>query len=175
MAKRKKEKTKILEQLKNDFKKFKFFIFFSIFEMETKALEFLRKKLKKEGCKLKVVKKTLLKKALSEKSLDFLEKEKVPLAIIFSPKLFSLPIKFLEEILENKEGPKILGGIYEEKVFSEEEILQISKLPSEKELLQKLTLTLFSPIQKMPLIFNQILLKLIFALTQIKGQKEREK
>ena len=172
MAKTKKEKTKILEQLKKDFEKFKFLIFFSIFKMETKALENLRKKLKKEGCKLQVVKKTLIKKAIPEKKLEFLE-EKTPVAIIFSPKLFSLPIKFLDEILENKEGPKILGGVFGERIFSEKEILQISQLPSEKELLGKLVFVLSSPLQKISLIFNQILLKLIFVLEQIKGQKER--
>jgi large subunit ribosomal protein L10 len=173
MIKTKKEKIKIVEQLKKDFKNFKFLIFFSLFKMETKSLEFLRKKLKKEGCKLQLIKKTLVKKAIPEKEINFLE-GKTPVAIIFAPKLFSLPIKFLKEILEGKEGPKILGGVYEERVFSEKEILQISELPSEKELLGKLVFTLSSPMQKIPLIFNQILLKLIFALKQIKGQKEKK-
>jgi ribosomal protein L10 len=173
MAKPKKEKVKIVEQLKKDFKNFNFLVFFSVFKLGTKDLEFLRKKLKKEGCKLQLVKKTLIKKAAPEKNFNFLE-EKTPVAIIFAPKLFSLPIKFLREILEKKEGPKTLGGIYKERIFSGKEILQISELPSEKELLGKLTFTLFSPIQKLPLIFNQILLKLIFALEQIKGQKEEK-
>jgi ribosomal protein L10 len=171
MIKKKEKKIKMLEEFKKNLENFKFLVFFSIFKLDTKTLEDLRKKLKKEKCKLLVMKKTLLKKAFSDKNLEFLE-EKLPVAIILAPKLFSLPIKLLKEALEGKENSKIFGGIYENRVFSEKEILQISELPSERELLGKLAFTLFSPIQKLPLIFNQILLKLIFVLEQIKGQKE---
>jgi ribosomal protein L10 len=171
MIKKKEKKIKMLEEFKKNLENFKFLVFFSIFKLDTKTLEDLRKKLKKEKCKLLVMKKTLLKKAFSDKNLEFLE-EKLPVAMILAPKLFSLPIKLLKEALEGKENSKIFGGIYENRVFSEKEILQISELPSERELLEKLAFTLFSPIQKLPLIFNQILLKLIFVLEQIKGQKE---
>jgi ribosomal protein L10 len=171
MIKKKEKKIKMLEEFKKNLENFKFLVFFSIFKLDTKTLEDLRKKLKKEKCKLLVMKKTLFKKAFSNKNLEFLE-EKLPVAMILAPKLFSLPIKLLKEALEGKENSKIFGGIYENRILSEKEILQISELPSERELLGKLTFTLSSPIQKLPLIFNQILLKLIFALEQIKGQKE---
>jgi|YelNatPaOPRAMG01_1025707.scaffolds.fasta_scaffold03765_9 large subunit ribosomal protein L10 len=172
MAKTKKQKLEILEQLQKNFKNFKFLIFFSILKMKTKSIEELRKKLKKEGCRLQVVKKTLIKKAGSEKKLSFLE-EKEPVAIIFSPKIFSTPVKFLKDYLNEKEGQKILGGVFEERILSGEEVLKISELPSEKELLQSLVFTLSLPVSQMTSIFNQILVKFLFSLEQIKGQKEK--
>lgn len=111
----------------------------------------LRRSLREKSAKLRVLKNTLVRRALSESGVtgaaDYL---KGPTAIAFSPDEVSAPkiiAAFLKEldVLKKKDKLVLKGGIVNGKVVSAREIETLAALPGREEIMGKLLALISTP------------------------------
>lgn len=124
-------------------------------------LNSLRRSLEKEGVKMMVIKKRLLKIALQQAGIDA---ESIKLGeqsgILFIPKeilsVAGMIYKFGQKMTAEKRSFKISGGYdgQEEKVVSAEEFAVLAKLPSREVLLSQLAIMLTMPIRQLAWALN---------------------
>lgn len=100
------------------------------------SLEGLRKKLTKEGGTAKVVKNTLLRKAMEDLNIKGLEEALKENTMVFSSKTDILNVlKSLADFSKDNEKFVLKGGYLDGQSFDKDGIVAMSKLPSKKELL----------------------------------------
>jgi ribosomal protein L10 len=161
------EKKSIIENLEENLRNAKAVILLNLHKLSTANLFKLKKGLKQNSCDLKIIKKTLF--GLVEKNFDK-SRIKGPFALIFD---FSQNLKSFGILgaLKKEIQLEVFGGLLRDKTVSEEEVWNITKLPSENELrsqlvfvlkscFQKLTSTVKSPFSKLVLVLNQVSQKL---------------
>ena len=166
MAQTKEQKQGIVKDLKENIDKQKSMVFVAVEGLGASDLFSLRSELKKEGCLLKVAKKTLLEKSFSD--VDF-RGLKGQLAVIFSFKDEIAPCRISYQFSRTNESLKILGGFFENKVRTLEEIVALAKIPSRQELLAKVVSSISSPISGFANALQGNLRNLVFALSNIKS------
>ncbi|MEO0143467.1 MAG: 50S ribosomal protein L10 [candidate division WOR-3 bacterium] len=132
----------------------------------------LRRKLKEQNARMKVIKNTLFNLALKELNLDINEKLEGTNAFIFIQGDEIQPLKVLTEFIKetNKGGLK-LGYINGVK-YNKEQLEVLSKLPSTNELRAKVIGTINAPIYNLVFGLKALLNNLVFVLSQIKTKKE---
>lgn len=166
MAKKREEKEKIVKNLEESFKKAKIVIFSDYTGLKVKEMQKLREILKEKG-KFLVTKKTLLKKAMDKIGLKIEDKILEGLGLLFAEKDLD-PLKILVDFLKEHEKLKIKGGFLEGQTLSLEEILNLAKLPTKKELLTKLVFQIKSPLINLENVLKTNLIRLIYIFKQIK-------
>ena len=172
MALTKIQKQKILEELKEKVARQKAIVFASITGLKVKDLSALRKKLKGQGCEIKVVKKTLIALALKEKKLEAdLRKLEGEIALGFGYEDELIPFKSLYEFSKENDKLKIVGGLIGKEFLEKEKAIELAKLPSREELLTKLVLSLSSPISGLINVLEGNLKGLICVLSQLQKVK----
>lgn len=149
------KKALIIEELKNTIKNSPYLIFLNILEVKTSDFNSLKSEIKKSEGKIKVVKKTLFKKALEENNIKEFdpEKYKFNFAVVFSKKepieILKILIDFAKNILKKDVKEFIKGGFESKNLKDQEFFIEISKLPSREVLIGKLLYVLKSPIYKL--------------------------
>lgn len=111
----------------------------------------LRRSLKEKAVKLRVLKNTLVRRALMESGVagaDHLLKG--PIAVAFSPDEVSAPkvmAAFAREIDALKQARKLVikGGVLNGKAISEQEVAVLATLPSRDEVMARLLATINAP------------------------------
>lgn len=174
MAKTKKEKEKIIEDLKKRILFHRSIIFVNFKGLDSKSFFKLRKRLKKEECILKVTKKTLLNKALKDLKMENLAKKieeiKTQLALVFSLKEEIISAKICYQFSKEFENLKILGaGIKKNQEFeflNSEEIIALAKLPCREELLRRFLASLENSYLALVNVLRGSLKSFIFILNQ---------
>ena len=130
-----------------------------------------------DGAKFMVVKNTLLRITLEKLGYDPSELGNAlegPTAILYV--VDGDPIEALKTlydyIKENKiETFRFKGGFLEGKVFSEEEVETLAKLPSKQQLYAMLVSATQGPIRGFVYVLSGLLRKLVYALNAIKDKK----
>jgi len=133
----------------------------------------LRRNLREAGVIFKVYKNTLAKRVLDE--LDLSEAEKFiegPTAWAFSNDPVA-PAKILKEFGKSVKAISINGGIFEGKVVSQQEMLNLASLPSREVLLGQVVGTIAAPLRNFVGALSGVPRNLVNVLDQI--QKEKEK
>ncbi len=144
MAISKKQKSEIINDLKERIINQKSIVFVETKNLKTKNIESLKKDLKKEKCSFLVVKKTLLNMVLKEMKISPIEfKNQFGLAYGVEDEI--IPAKIVYQKSLSEDSVKILGGILEKDFKTEEEIISLAKLPSRDILLQRLMGSISSP------------------------------
>lgn len=139
MALTKKQKEKILDDLKESIAKQKAVLFLGISGLKVKDISELRKKIKAANGNLRVAKKTLIEKAFKENDLDFdKSKYKEELALVFGFEDEISPAKTIYQAGLGNENFKILGGFIGKNFNEAESIIALAQLPAKEELLAKL-------------------------------------
>ena len=150
MPKNKIQKGEISRDLSEKIKKSKSIVFAGFNALGVKDNENLRAQLRKENGEYYVAKKTLLNLALKENKLDInIKNFDGKIAAIFSYADEVAPAKIIGNFRKDKEKEgKIffLGGVLEGKLLSKEQVEELSKLPSKRELYARLVGTLNAPI-----------------------------
>jgi len=171
----KKRKQDIVESLKSKFEKQKSIIFLDYCGLKVKDTLNLRKKMKEQGCELKIAKKTLLGLILDGSGQGMKEKvKKLPgqIAIGFGYEDEVMPFKISGDFSKTNTNVKVLGGILSTKkdeFLSSEQAIVLSQLPSKKELLAKLVGSMKSPISGFVNVLGGNLKGLLRVLSQIKS------
>jgi large subunit ribosomal protein L10 len=108
----------------------------------------LRKQLREAGVEFKVIKNTIMRRALDAQELDYHEEVfQGPTAVAFGMEDAVAPAKILSDFAKEAEALELKGGILEGKVLSKEEITQIAKLPNREGLLSMLLSVLQAPVR----------------------------
>lgn len=168
----KSQKTKLVEEFGERFKKQKIAIFSDFRGVSVAKSQELRRNLKKQDGEFKVTKKTLFDRALSRAGIDFSTKKlEGELGVAFGYGDQVEPAKLLAKFSKENETFKILGGILEGKILSKEDIIALSKLPSWEMLLGQLVGALISPIRGLVTVLGGNTRNLVVVLTKIKDRK----
>ena len=117
----------------------------------------MRKALRKEGVGYMVVRKTLAKIALKEAGIEGNMPEFVgELAIVYGDDLTTPAREFYSFQQKYKDNVKIVGGIFEGKYMTLEEMTAIAAIPSQKTLYAQFVNIINSPIQQFVVALDQI-------------------
>lgn len=152
----KRQKVEQIEQAADIVKTSGGLLFADFYGVAVGDLNSLRRLLKSEGAKLKVVKKRLLKIALEKAGLDISSvKFGKQTGIIFIPKdilsIAGAVYKFGREMAAVKKAFKILGGYdrESEKIVTAEEFIVLAKLPNRETLLVQIAIALMMPVRQL--------------------------
>ncbi len=163
------QKQKILDDLREKFEKQKSVVFADFTGLKVKYLSLLRRKMKKENCELKVVKKTLISLIVKEKGINFDSKGlKGEIALGFGYQDEISPFKAIYEFSKEHENLKILGGIIAKEFYEKEKAVELAQLPARQELFAKLVGSISFPLSGFINVLQGNIKGLIYILKQVK-------
>jgi len=147
MAKTKEQKNQAVEQIKQALKEQKAIYFVNIENLDAATLFKAREALRKSNAKFLVAKKKLIEIAFKQEKIAFDPKAlKGPIALIFGFEDEISPARIIYEFQKEKETPRLLGGIVEEELLSEQGAIELAQLPPKENLLTGLVRLLQAPI-----------------------------
>ncbi|MDD5606476.1 MAG: 50S ribosomal protein L10 [Candidatus Pacebacteria bacterium] len=162
----KEKKSEILKDLEEKIDQQKSIVFVETKGLKTKDIETLKKELRKENCSFLIAKKTLLNIVLKNKKIDPLDIEtQFGIVLGFEDEIAPARIVYKKSKTDNI---KILGGIFENEIKPEQEIIALAQLPSRNVLLQRLTGSICYPLTGFLNILQANIKGLIYALNSIK-------
>ncbi len=134
----------------------------------------LRKQARSSGIYLRVLKNTLVRRAVAETPFVALTEKMVgPLAYGIS----SDPVKVakvLHDFAKQNDKFIIKAGAMPNYVMSAKDVANLAKMPSREELLAKLMGTLQAPITKLARTLNEVPGKLVRTVAAVRDQKEQQ-
>ena len=166
---------KMIDEIKEQYLRSQACIFVSFNKL--KALEFnnLRIELEKINTRIFVSKNSLFKKALialEKKDFDNFFMESTGLIFVFDEDI-AKTCKALVDFAKKNEGCLIFkGGYLQEKVLEADDITKIFNLPSKDILLGMVVSGLASPLTGFLSSLNQVILKFLWVVEEIKKKKE---
>ena len=172
MAKTKEQKQEIIKELEEKINLQKAMVFMDFSGINSIDLFALRNKLKNSDCELKIVKKTLLEKALERLKnkglLSKIKEIKSQIALVLGFKDEVMPSKIVCEALKNNEKFVILGGSLAGDYLDKEKIDEIAKILPRQELLTKIAGSFMSPATGLVNVLNGNIKGLLNILSKIK-------
>ncbi len=166
------QKSKIVEELTDNFKRQKIAIFSDNHGISVSKLQSLRRLLKKEEAEYKVAKKTLLDRALEEANVEFRTKElQGEIGVTFGYSDEIIPAKTLLKFSRSNETFKLLGGILGQRLLSAKDVVILAKLPSKDVLIGKFIGTLQAPMRELVNVLQGNIRNLVTVLYKIKNNK----
>ncbi len=169
-----KAKIEKVEKLKKDFEQYKNFIFTNYRGLNVQQITDLRNKLREKGAQFHVIKNRFAKRVFNEFGYEGLDGFLVePTAIAY----FNTDINEVAKILfDVKEDTTLLikGGYSEGNIYSEEDLLNISKLPSRDVLIAQAVGLFNAPISGLVFTLAGVLSKFVRTLKAIEEKKQKE-
>jgi len=158
MPKTKSQKTAIVKKLEDDIARMKAAVMFNFSGIPVKEINKLRDNCRKEGLDYLVAKKTLLKRALSAKGFqDITGKDFTgEIAALFSFDDEVAPARVVATFAKEHEKAKFVGGIFQGAYIDTQKVIELSKIPSRKELLAKLVGCISNPLSGIARVLNAI-------------------
>jgi large subunit ribosomal protein L10 len=165
-------KKKVVDELKEKLAKSNLLVLSDYKGFSVKDLTQLRRRFRPADSELKVLKNTLVKRAVNDagyQGLDqHLEGSTVVLLGYGDP---VAPLKVLVDHLKEIEKGEIRAGVVDGAVFGQKELQAIAKLPSREVLIAKVVGGMKSPLYGLVNALNGPLRKLVYALNAIKEKK----
>jgi len=151
------KKKELVEKISEALKKSKSVVFANFHQLNVADDMAMRRALRKEGVGYMVVRKTLAKIALNEAGIEGTMPEFVgELAIVYGDDLTTPAREFYSFQQKYKDNVKIVGGIFEGKYMTLEEMTAIAAIPSQKTLYAQFVNIINSPIQQFVVALDQI-------------------
>ena len=167
-------KKKVVEALKEKIESASLVILSDYKGTSVKQITDLRKKLHMEESEYKIVKNTLLQRALEAAGIDNLDEHMAgPTAILLGYKDPVGSLKILVDFVKETEKGSIKAGIFDKAVTDKEALLQIAKLPSREVLLSKVVGGFQAPIYGFVNVLQGTLRKFVYVLNAVKEKKEK--
>lgn len=168
MALTKKQKEKIIGDLRDKIVRQKAMVFAAISGVKVKDLSKLRKEMKSKNCELKVAKKTLISLVFKENQIAMnLKQLKGEIAVGFAYNDEIQPFKILYDFSKENENLKILGGVMGGAFLDQEKAITLAKLPAKDQLLAQLVGSLAAPFSGMISVLQGNLRSLVYILCQL--------
>lgn len=173
MAKNNEEKKTIVAQLKEKFRAAKGIIFTDYKGLTVAEDTKLRFKMRAAGSEYRVIKNTMARIATNEiglKELNSIFKGTTAVAIFHTDSI--TPAKIIKEVISTNKNYKIKGGIIEGQYVNPDTIKAIADLPSRKELMLKLCITMQVPISSIIIALHDNLKKVAYVLNAVCDKKQ---
>lgn len=168
MALTKKQKEKIIGDLKDKIARQKAMVFATISGVKVKDLSRLRKEMKSQNCELKVAKKTLISLVLKDNKIEMSpQRLKGEVAIGFGYNDEIQPFKVLYNFSKENQNFKILGGFMGKEFVETAEAIALAQLPAKDQLLAQLVGSLAAPLSGIINVFQGNLRSLVYILCQL--------
>lgn len=175
MPKSREQKQEIIKDLQDKIAKQKASVFVDFGASPAKSIFQFRDELKKAGCLMQVVKKSLLEKVLeAAKETAILEKVKAmkgQMAVVFGFIDEVAPAKITYLASKKNDQLKLLAGILGKEYLEQEKIMELAKLPSKPELVGKLLGSMQAPISGLANVCQGVVRNFVFVLNEIKVNK----
>ncbi len=182
-SKQREKKEQIVAQVAEKVSKAKAIVFTNYQGMTNIQLENLKKGLKAVNAELMVVKNTLLKRALAQQDHELDENAlKQPTATLFAYEDTLAPLKELMKSVKILKLPAVKFGIFsargestlgrEATIYSSEQIMQLSTLPSREVLIAQFVGGLKSPLYGLHRALNWNIQKLVMTLKAIETKRK---
>jgi len=166
---------KIVDELKDRIKDTQGCFFVGFNKVEAFGFNTLRNNLKDAGAQVFVVKNSLFKRTLEDlKWQDFnnLLEAETGVVLVYDEDVVKT-CKTLVEFVKETETLQLKGGVIKDKRVSSNEINALAKLPSRDVLLGRAVSAIASPLTGFVSSLNQIILKFIWVIQDIKKKKEQ--
>jgi len=167
---------KIVDELKESLKQSEGCFFINFNKVKALSISQLRNNLRKTNSKVYVAKNSLLSKAFDAKRDNIVNFVSGETAVIFVyDKDVVKTAKALVDFAKENEILKIQGGFLNDKAVSSEDLNSLAKLPPKEILLGMAVSGLASPITGFVSALNQVILKFVWVVEEIKKNKETNK
>ena len=165
-------KKKVVDQLKEKIETSSVMVISDYRGVTVKQITELRSKLYQHESEFKVIKNTLMNRALAAAGHEALNEHLAgPVGILFGYKDPVEPLKALVEFIEDNEKGEIKAGIVEKTVIDKKGIESMSKLPGREVLIAKVVGGFQAPIAGLVNVLQGNLRNLVYALNAIKDKK----
>lgn len=173
MAKTRKQKEQEVKKLSEDLKSSKSVVFTTFDGLNVVDNQELRNNLRNEKVTFQVSKKTLLKRALKDSSVEGLDVDQLKSNVGIAASLEDevVAAKLLAKFAKDHEQLVIQGGILENQFVTAEKVNELAKLPSKLELITKTVSTIKAPITGFVNVMAGNLRGLVNVLNAIKDNK----
>ncbi len=174
MAVTKQKKEEVLTSLIESFGRSRSVVFVRNKGLSVKDDRSLRNILRLQSISFKVAKKTLFQKAADENNVENFEKDLLEGAVgaAFCETDEVLAAKLIAEFAKKNEKLELVGGVVDGKFLNQSAVIELSNLPSKKELYAKFMGSLQSPLSGFVGISSNLISGFVRALDQIREQKE---
>ncbi len=167
---------KIVDEIKESLKQSEGCFFVNFNKVKALSISQLRNNLRTTNSKVYVAKNSLLSKAFDAKRDNVVNFINGETAVIFVyDKDIVKAAKALVDFAKENEILKIRGGLFNDKAVSSEDLNSLAKLPPKEVLLGMVVSGLASPITGFVSALNQVILKFVWVVEEIKKNKETNK
>jgi large subunit ribosomal protein L10 len=158
MPKTRSQKTEIIKKLDADIAKMKSAVMFNFSGIPVKEINKLRNSCRQEGLDYLVAKKTLLKRALAANGFAGVTDKNFEgeIAALFSFDDEVAPARVVATFAKENNKAKFVGGIFQGEFIDTQKVIELSKIPSRKELLAKLVGCLSNPLAGLARVLDAI-------------------
>ena len=141
------QKNQEISEIKERFDKMASAVVTDFRGIDVETMTMLRDEFRKVGVDYKVVKNTLVDKALKEEAYhdNIIPYLKNPSAIAWSYDDPAAPAKVIVDFAKDNEALKIKCAVLDDKVLDEQGVIELSKMPGKTELLSTLLATFMEP------------------------------
>jgi large subunit ribosomal protein L10 len=171
------EKQKLVEEIESKLAKSSALYLVDYLGLTVEEVTDLRQRFRAENVYFKVLKNTLVKRALAKRSMKAMDEYLLgPTAVVISLGDEIAPAKIIIDFAkkQKKNLPKLKAGVLGGQVFNNKEIEQISKLPGRKGLLSMLASVLNAPVTKLAGTLQALVTQIAYAVNAVKEKKEKE-
>jgi large subunit ribosomal protein L10 len=168
------EKIGFIDNLKEAFKNSSDFIFANYRGLNVPQMNELRDKLREANSGFRVVKNRYAKIALKDMDQPEVDDMLIGPTAVALPTDEATPVAKVLVDFQKEYSLEIKGGIIEGNVFTADQVVEFSKLPTRDELIAKLMGTMNAPVQKFVTGLNQIPSKFVRTLQAVADQKKEQ-
>ena len=167
---------KIVDEIKGNIKEAEGCFFLNFNRVKAFPVSQLRNNLRTIGASVYVAKNSLLEKAFDERKENLNNFVGQETAVVFIHDKDIVKIcKALVDFAKENEILQIKGGFIKDKMVTSEEVTTLSKLPPKEILLGMAVSGIASPLTSFVSTLNQVVLKFVWAIEEIKKSKEVSK
>lgn len=153
------KKAGIIEDLKNKFSNANGIFFTDYHGLDVNTLSTLRTQLKDVEGEYTITKNTLLN--LADPRIDLTG----PTAVLITYGDPFTSLKILSKVIKDKGKPTFKGGLFENKLVTSEEIMELSKLPSKEVMIGQLLGLMQAPLSQFASVLSSLPRNLMIGLT----------
>ena len=165
-------KKKIVEELKEKIDSANVLVVSDYRKVSVKEITELRKNLREQEAEYKVVKNTLMERAVDKAGFSELKEHlKGPVAVLFGYKEPVTPLKALVDFVKEIEKGEIKAGVIEKTFVDGEKIAEIAKLPRKEVLLSRVVGGFQAPMYGLVNVLSGTIRKLVYALNAVSEKK----
>lgn len=168
------EKEKVVSQLRDKLDRAKSLFLADFTGLDVGEMTELRKNFRENKVEIKVAKNSLIRLAIEKTDFEGVSKHlEGPTGLVFGYDELTVPAKILYDFQNKTEKPKIKVFWMEGKLFGEEELKRLARLPSREDLFGQILASLNSPMTNLVGILQGVLRNFIGLIDALQESKSK--